>query len=67
LKTGALWKGNIGKADITVEFLPHPGVNLADIVGIIIPRGYSIKGNKVVWHFSDFEPDEDIRISYQRN
>ena len=64
LKTGALWKGNIGKADITIEFIPLPGVNLADFVYGITPRSYSIKENKIFWHFSDFKPDTDIHISY---
>jgi hypothetical protein len=61
LKTGASWKGTIGRARI-----------ICDIRGLepycrlkIRPAGYRRRGNTVVWDFRNFKPKKDIDFSWQ--
>ncbi len=61
LKTGASWKGPIGKANISFE--------LMDIAPYRIdrertrPHGYRVEQNRVIWELYDFEPTEDINLT----
>ena len=60
LKTGSLWKEKIRKAVIEFdlgEIDPH-------FASSISPSGFVIRKNGIRWVFSDFEPKEDIEISY---
>jgi hypothetical protein len=60
LKTGASWKGTIGRARI-----------VCDIAGLrargplqFQPAGGKIAGRKVVWEFRNFEPNKDIVVRW---
>lgn len=105
LKTGATWKGKIGKALINVEFKyplidsqkatekesslmswlsseqeafleKHPeivqsinsnGSVLYEGKGLkIIPAGYKLTNNKISWCLSNFEPEKDIEVEFDR-
>ncbi|HLN73885.1 MAG: hypothetical protein ACM3O8_03095 [Methylococcaceae bacterium] len=65
LNTGSGWKGNIGKAEITV--------NLKDITPDLIlkamPGNYKTNGKQLSWIFTDFEPTikDDINIYYEES
>ncbi|MDP3024305.1 MAG: hypothetical protein Q8O10_02095 [candidate division Zixibacteria bacterium] len=60
LKTGALWKGKIKKAILEFDL----GEIDPRFVTSIRPSGFVIRKNKIRWTFSDFEPKEDIEITY---
>lgn len=60
LKTGAPWKGNIGKAVITFELMDIAPSNIYE--EYTSPKGYKIDKNKIIWEMEDFEPSEDIII-----
>ncbi len=60
LSTGAAWKGTIGSADIIVQ-LPYEAnaQNLllpTDEPWVDTPRGGTVQGNSIRWHYSDLEP-----------
>ncbi|MCE5192721.1 MAG: hypothetical protein ABFD13_02185 [Candidatus Cryosericum sp.] len=59
LQTGRLWKGPIGDLSIDVNF----GRTLAfpDLLSVQ-PAGYRTQGNHILWHFTDYEPKQDIEI-----
>jgi len=60
LKTGAPWKGTIGKAVITFELMDIAPSNIyADNTS---PKGYRTDKNKVIWEMEDFEPTENIYL-----
>jgi hypothetical protein len=69
LKTGALWKGPIGKLDIYIDLgALNKDLSKAKLSGrfpdlAITPKGYTIKNNVIEWHLKDYEPDEDIDVS----
>jgi len=56
LKTGKLWKGPIGKAEIVVQGVP------SEYLSKIRPGGYFQRGDTITWHFESFEPDNDIYV-----
>jgi tetratricopeptide (TPR) repeat protein len=60
LETGAAWAGTIGKLDIYINL--H-GLKTEDI-STITPGGYKIKGDTVEWHFTDYEPSDNIGIGH---
>lgn len=61
LRTGSGWKDTIGSADVTVH-LPY-SITSENVYGYRPDEG-TIQGNKIVWHFENFEPDNtwDIDI-----
>ncbi|MFC1490385.1 hypothetical protein ACFL6K_04175 [Candidatus Latescibacterota bacterium] len=62
LVTGAYWKGPIGDAKITVKLRE----TTFDRITYISPEGY-VKGvEEISWHFTDFEPEEDIEINFKQ-
>ncbi len=63
MKTGALWKGNMENALMTVHLVTIP----FEQVTSISPEGYVRKGNSIVWNFRDFKPSEDIRITVMQD
>ena len=69
-KTGALWKGNIKRADFYIDI---QGVRPIDIknkrVNLKInPKGYKIINYRTVeWHFRNWKPTEDISITIWQN
>lgn len=68
-KTGALWKGSIEQANISVELDKETSRKLhsKEYAFSISPIGYKIKRKKIIeWHFSNWTPKEDILISYHR-
>ncbi len=60
MKTGKLWRGKIKEAKIIVSF---DGVNLYKEI-VKITEGYKIDNNRLIWSFTDFEPETDIEISW---
>ena len=58
LRTGSLWKGKIGVADVTFNLGKHD----PNFTSCLNPPGYLIEEHKVRWIFNDFEPMEDIKI-----
>mgnify|MGYP001278006741 CR=1 FL=1 len=63
LKTGAPWKGTIGKAVITFELMDNVPSNIYK--ENTKPEGYRIEKNKVIWELKDFEPIEDINLTLE--
>ena len=62
LKTGATWKGTIGEATITVALDDAK----CDLIRVV-PGGYkkSTDGKKLVWQMKDFEPADNIEITFR--
>ncbi len=72
VKTGALWKGPIGRADITIRLTDHPifsgsFANWPNRRPNTLDPPYSYPGNarwvtnsELTWHFENWIPDEDI-------
>jgi len=55
MKTGANWKGKIGKADIFIRFTCLPlEITKAS------PSNFIIKDSIIEWHFENYEPSENI-------
>lgn len=63
MKTGALWKGNIEDARVTISLRNVP----FDQVTSISPEGYTREGNDIIWRFQNFKPDRDIEISIMQD
>lgn len=63
LKTGKNWKGPIGHAVITMDLSA-----VSDFQTLVpSPAGYRKQGNSITWEWRDFEPRDDIRLSYTWN
>jgi hypothetical protein len=64
-KTGSLWRDTIGKADFYLT-LPEHALRLLRGLGRygiqIKPEPYVRKENTIEWHFTDWKPDDDIRV-----
>ncbi|HIE51613.1 MAG TPA: YARHG domain-containing protein [Armatimonadetes bacterium] len=60
LRTGASWKGKIGEARIVVDLTGLENYSNFSIS----PQGYRRNGSRIAWQFRDFEPQEDISISF---
>ncbi len=71
VKTGALWKGPIGKADITIRLTEHPlfATDFTKSAGkrdvLDPPFSYPknarrVSPTEVTWHFENWTPEEDI-------
>ncbi|MHB9029712.1 MAG: tetratricopeptide repeat protein [Candidatus Latescibacterota bacterium] len=58
MTTGAPWKGPIGDAAITVYLRNIPFEQITHIS----PQGYTRAGNQIRWHFTNFEPSQNIEI-----
>jgi hypothetical protein len=60
LRTGKIWKGNIGEAVVTVD--------ASDVDSVYQPafidenEGYVQKGSTIIWRAKDFEPSRDIHV-----
>ena len=59
LQTGRLWKGTIGDLTVDVNFGRQPV--FPDLLSVQ-PAGYRVQGNHILWHFTDYEPQQDIEI-----
>jgi hypothetical protein len=59
LQTGRLWKGAIGDLTIDVN-LGHEAV-FPDLLSVQ-PAGYHTQGDHILWHFTNYEPEQDIEI-----
>jgi hypothetical protein len=59
LQTGRLWKGPIG--DLTIDVNLGREAVFPDLLSVQ-PAGYHIQGNHVLWHFTNYEPEQDIEI-----
>ena len=59
LQTGRLWKGPIGDLTIDVNFGREP--MFPDLLSVQ-PAGYHTQGNHILWHLTDYEPQQDIEI-----
>jgi tetratricopeptide (TPR) repeat protein len=63
MKTGALWKGNIEDARVTVTVAGGAGDRLTSIS----PEGYTREGDRITWHFQNFKPDSNIEIGVMQD
>ncbi len=59
-RQGRLWKGPIGDLTIDVNF-GRPSLDSLDLLSVQ-PAGYHTQGNHILWHFTDYEPQQDIEI-----
>ena len=68
-KTGALWNDTIDQADFYVTLSDYDIENYeaGKIDFSIEPPNYKIVGNTVEWHFSNWEPTQDISIRLARS
>ncbi len=66
-RTGALWSGNIEKADFYIEvgkaILNESKGNKPRYRLDIRPRGFEIKNDYIEWHLTNWKPTEDISIA----
>lgn len=66
-KTGALWRGNIGKADFYLKLTKSVASLLArkekDFRLNIKPGNYILKDDQIEWHFIDWKPTENIGVA----
>jgi hypothetical protein len=60
LRTGAAWRGPIRKARVEVRL---KGLDL-ETLRSVLPDGAKKVDGGLVWEFRDFEPDEDIFVTY---
>lgn len=58
LMTGSLWKDNIDKIDIYVDFPDK--LSFQEIYAT--PRNYYYNGSGIEWHFQNVEPDSNLYI-----
>jgi len=63
LKTGAAWKGKIGKAVVSLRLAG--GLTPAHLRGSS-PKGAKDVGGRLTWTFKDFKPTEDIQVTFGR-
>jgi len=63
LTTGAWWRGTIEDVRITIYLKTAP---FEQVTGIS-PDGFVRDNNRIMWHFRDFEPSENIRISLMQD
>ncbi len=59
LQTGRLWKGPIG--DLTIDVNLGRAAAFPDLLSVQ-PTGYRLQGNHILWHLTDYEPQQDIEI-----
>ncbi|MHB8107131.1 MAG: hypothetical protein ACYDH4_06840 [Candidatus Cryosericum sp.] len=59
LQTGRLWKGPIG--DLTIDVNLGREAVFPDLLSVQ-PAGYHTRGNHILWHFTNYEPEQDIEI-----
>jgi hypothetical protein len=60
LITGSKWAGTIGALDIYVKLNgPRP----RDVTAVS-PAGYEFSGDTFEWHLSDYEPTENLTLTY---
>ena len=58
MTTARTWKGPIGEATISIQLPPNLQAN--PHFAIPFPRGYRLERNRLVWHFTNYLPSEDI-------
>lgn len=58
LKSGALWAGTIGQADITLDL----GEKAPEAFLAIGPAGYTYKDGVITWSLKDLKPTADISV-----
>lgn len=61
IRTGALWKGNIGHSKIIFDFENLP---ICSLEYFSPTQGYRFEGNTLVWENSDYEPSSNLSVSY---
>lgn len=59
LQTGRLWKGPIG--DLTIDVNLGREAVFPDLLSVQ-PAGYHTQGDHILWHFTNYEPEQDIEI-----
>lgn len=60
LKTGSSWHGLIGKIAVTIDASAFEGFQTM----IPSPPNFQKHGNKLIWHFENVEPKEDIKVIF---
>ncbi len=61
--TGKPWKGTIGRAVITFELMDIPPSKL--ILDATSPKGFQVNQNKIIWEFTEFEPEENLVVTLE--
>jgi len=61
--TGSKWRDTIGNAQLTIHF-PYE-INPEQIMAPTKPKVYIVDGNKIKWHFVDFEPDQEDDLHFE--
>ena len=63
ITTGAPWAGTIKDAEIVFDFSNFGVFNVYSAT----PTNYKFNGDKLVWHFTDFEPTSNINVLVNKN
>ncbi len=63
MRTGAAWKGNIGKAKVTFKLGDMKPYYITDLY----PGKFRFAGNELIWENSDFEPTYDLNVTYNES
>lgn len=71
-RPAALWAGTIDSAEIAFEIDDETVRTIADHRGsdpcfeeIVTPEGGNWDGNRIVWRFGDWEPENDLYLGYR--
>jgi hypothetical protein len=66
VRTGALWKGPIGEADVTIRFdsdVRNHRIATTPLVVSHADRARWVSDREIRWHFEDWEPKRDIQVA----
>lgn len=63
IRTGAAWKGTIGKAKVTFKLGDMKPYYITDLY----PGNFKFVGNELVWENSNFEPTYDLSVVYNES
>lgn len=61
INTGAYWKDKIGHAKV---YFNMGNIKPYMIIGISPNQNYRFDGTNIVWEYSDFEPEQNLKIMY---
>jgi hypothetical protein len=63
--TGQTWSGPIGEATITMD-IPERLQEKPHLM-VPLPQGYHMSKDKIVWHFTNYKPKEEITLYFINN
>jgi hypothetical protein len=67
-KTGARWHGTLDSADFLIELgeRTYRDYKSGDYNFKITPDGYKVNGKTIEWHYTNWKPENDFTITYDR-